>query len=91
MLISKTSDRRDFLATAAVLGSYLSPSKANSANSEPRAPVTLTERARKLHQECLIADGHNDLPWALREKEDTAFGNLTFGLCKRPCTPTWSA
>jgi len=76
MLISKTSDRRDFLATAAVLGSYLSPSKANSANSEPRAPVTLTERARKLHQECLIADGHNDLPWALREKEDTAFGKF---------------
>ena len=28
----------------------------------------LLERARKLHKEVPLIDGHNDYPWALREK-----------------------
>lgn len=67
-------DRRTFLATASALGCSLSRGRTTALNPESRAPVTLTDRARKLHRECLIADGHNDLPWALREKEDLAFG-----------------
>lgn len=30
--------------------------------------VVVTERARKLHQSCLLFDGHNDLPWQVRER-----------------------
>lgn len=35
-----------------------------------RQPVVLTEAAKKLHAECLVVDGHNDLPWRLRETGD---------------------
>lgn len=44
-----------------------------SADEPPRKPVVLTERARKLHQECLVIDGHNDLPWAMRQKAASSF------------------
>jgi membrane dipeptidase len=35
--------------------------------AKSRAPVKLTPEALKLHQEALVIDGHNDLPWAIRE------------------------
>lgn len=38
-----------------------------------RKPVILTDRARQLHQQCLVIDGHNDLPWAMREKAASSF------------------
>ncbi len=38
-----------------------------------RKPVVLTERAKKLHQQCLVIDGHNDLPWTMREKAASSF------------------
>ncbi|QDT92424.1 dipeptidase [Gimesia algae] len=43
------------------------------AEQQVRKPVILTDRARKLHQQCLVIDGHNDLPWALREKAASSF------------------
>src|SRR5262245_46218159 len=43
------------------------------AKPKPRAPVKLTEEALKLHAEALVFDGHNDLPWKLREKADLSF------------------
>ncbi|WP_339733084.1 dipeptidase [uncultured Gimesia sp.] len=43
------------------------------AEQPDRKPVVLTERARKLHQECLVIDGHNDLPWAMRQKAASSF------------------
>jgi membrane dipeptidase len=46
---------------------------ADKAPPKPRAPVQLTEEARKLHGEALVFDGHNDLPWKLREKSDLGF------------------
>ena len=36
-------------------------------------PVVLTDVARKIHQECLLVDGHNDLPWKLRTKAGSSF------------------
>ncbi|QDV52054.1 Membrane dipeptidase (Peptidase family M19) [Gimesia fumaroli] len=44
-----------------------------SAEDSPRKPVVLTERARKLHQQCLVIDGHNDLPWTMRQKAASSF------------------
>lgn len=32
-----------------------------------RPPVKVTEAALKIHREALLIDGHNDLPWKLRE------------------------
>ncbi len=33
----------------------------------PRPPVQLTDEARRIHAAALLIDGHNDLPWRLRE------------------------
>ncbi len=35
-----------------------------------RPRVKLTAEALKIHREALVIDGHNDLPWRLREKKD---------------------
>lgn len=43
-------------------------------NATPaRSPVVLTEEAKKLHRECLVFDGHNDLPWSMRTKAASSF------------------
>ena len=39
---------------------------------EPK-PIVLTEKAKAIHQRGFLIDGHNDLPWALRQKDDLAF------------------
>ena len=40
---------------------------------KPRPPVVLTERAKRLHAQCLVVDGHNDLPWMMRTKAGSSF------------------
>ncbi len=45
-----------------------------------RKPVVLTDEALKIHAEMPVFDGHNDLPWALRTKNDLSF--KTFDLTK---------
>src|SRR3954447_16780206 len=37
------------------------------------APPDVSERARRVHDSALLFDGHNDLPWALRELGDIRF------------------
>jgi membrane dipeptidase len=44
--------------------------------SRSREPVKLTEEALKIHREALLIDGHNDLPWMLREKADGSFQKI---------------
>ena len=41
-----------------------------------RGPVVLTDEARALHKDCLLVDGHNDLPYQFREKNDLSFRTL---------------
>ena len=41
-----------------------------------RAPVRLTEQALAIHQQALVVDGHNDLPWRLRELDGLSFRNV---------------
>jgi membrane dipeptidase len=46
----------------------------NDAATKPaRPPVVLTDEARKLHAECLLIDGHNDLPWHMRTEHGASF------------------
>jgi len=51
---------------------------ADSPAAEPtsRSPVVLTDEARKLHAETLLIDGHNDLPWELRQQARGQFDKL---------------
>jgi membrane dipeptidase len=46
--------------------------------SEPRAraPVKLTEEALRIHREAIVIDGHNDLPWQFRKKDDLSFRRI---------------
>jgi|GEM_PF-30643 len=39
-------------------------------------PVALTDAGREIHRSCYVFDGHNDLPWALREKGDSSFDRI---------------
>lgn len=50
-----------------------------------REPVKLTEKALKIHHKAILIDGHNDLPWQLRNKAQSSFTNfdLTKDLTKR--------
>ena len=41
-----------------------------------RQPVELTDAAREIHQSSFVFDGHNDLPWQLREKASSSFAKL---------------
>jgi membrane dipeptidase len=41
------------------------------AGAAERPVVTLTDAARRLHGSALVIDGHNDLPWRLRELNAT--------------------
>ena len=41
-----------------------------------RGPVVLTDEAKALHRDCLLVDGHNDLPYQFREKKDLSFRTL---------------
>lgn len=60
---------------AAWLGFALTPGSAleggkDQPNPKKRAPVQLTEEALRIHREAIVIDGHNDLPWQLREQAD---------------------
>jgi len=41
-----------------------------------RGTVELTDEALRVHREAILVDGHNDLPWMFREKEDLSFRNI---------------
>src|SRR6516162_8420703 len=52
----------------------LNPSRAEDDKDPPkdtkaRQPVKLTDEALKIHREAIVIDGHNDLPWRLRETD----------------------
>lgn len=38
--------------------------------------VVLTEEGRRIHRAALVIDGHNDLPWQIRERAGYSFDNL---------------
>src|SRR5687768_14785413 len=60
-----------FLAIVFVPSASIDQDK--KASSPPRGPVVLTEKALRLHADALVFDGHNDLPWKVREKDDLFF------------------
>src|SRR4051812_40908526 len=67
-----------FLCVAVLLLSGLAASLAEAPKKEPAPaePVKLTEEALQIHREALVIDGHNDLPWMFREKEDLSFRKI---------------
>lgn len=41
-----------------------------------RRPVQLTDEALRIHRAALVIDGHNDLPYQFREREDLSFAQF---------------
>jgi membrane dipeptidase len=66
------------LALALALFAAVAPGAADEKKPEPqpREPVKLSEEALAIHREALVIDGHNDLPWMIREKADLAFEKI---------------
>lgn len=69
--------RKSFSRIALVALATITPAMASLAE-EPAAkpPIVLTDEARKLHAETLLIDGHNDLPWELRQQARGQFDKL---------------
>jgi len=44
--------------------------------SEKRAPIVVSEQARQIQAEAILIDGHNDLPWKIRERGSPSFDKL---------------
>lgn len=47
-----------------------------TAQAEDRPPIVVTDEALELHHSCLLIDGHNDLPWEIRDKGSSDFSKL---------------
>src|SRR5438876_179811 len=47
-----------------------------AAPTRRREPVQMTDEAQRIHREAIVIDGHNDLPWQFREKEDLSFTHI---------------
>jgi membrane dipeptidase len=48
----------------------LSAPAATQLPGKTRGPVVLSAEAKRIHAEAILIDGHNDLPWMMREKGD---------------------
>src|SRR5437764_444160 len=59
------------LATSAAVADEPRPNPSGS-----RKPVVLTEEALAIHRDAPVIDGHNDLPWELREKAGLGFRSI---------------
>jgi membrane dipeptidase len=48
----------------------------DAAKSISRAPIVLTDAARELHDRSLVIDGHNDMPWEVRQQGSSNFEKM---------------
>ncbi len=44
--------------------------------AEEKAPVVLSDGARRIHESALVIDGHNDMPWEIRQQSGGNFDKL---------------
>jgi membrane dipeptidase len=58
-----------FIITLGINRSNAKDDKDPPKNTKGREPVKLTDDALKIHREAIVIDGHNDLPWRLRETD----------------------
>jgi membrane dipeptidase len=57
----------------------LSPAEEPKQAPKSGRDIVLTEEALAIHREALLVDGHNDLPWELRQKDSPSFRNIDVG------------
>jgi len=49
---------------------------AQHAGAEPTQEVVMTEAGKALHADCIVIDGHNDLPYRVRTRADSSFDEI---------------
>lgn len=76
MTMDMEPGRRECLAvfTGMLVGPGLGLSQGGK--NPVRGEVVVSEKTTTFHQSCLVVDGHNDLPWQFRKKEDMSFLKL---------------
>ncbi len=67
-------NRREFLSSAAVAAGGFAV-----AGQPKSTDIVVSEEALAIHREALLIDGHNDLPWTLREADGPSFRNIDIG------------
>jgi membrane dipeptidase len=55
---------------ALLLAAALAQGQSPQPPAPARGPIKLSEEAKRIHAEAILIDGHNDLPWMMREKGD---------------------
>ncbi|MEX2169296.1 MAG: dipeptidase, partial [Pirellulales bacterium] len=68
--------QRRFRLSTAVAQFVLLVLFATCAVADERPPIVLTDEAQKLHGSSLVVDGHNDLPWEIRDQGSASFTKL---------------
>ena len=48
----------------------------STADADDDGRVVLTDKALRIHRSAILIDGHNDLPWHIREKGESSFEKL---------------
>jgi membrane dipeptidase len=68
-------------AITLVASTFLVPQACSNAADDAarpvdRSPIVLTDRARELHASALLIDGHNDMPWEIRDQGSSSFEKM---------------
>ncbi len=74
-LRSSPRRREACLAAGLLLAALALPKLAGAAQDSP----DVSERARQLHAEAIVVDGHNDLPWRIRQEAELEIEPLGLG------------
>ncbi len=78
--MTTSSIRQIIFGVAATVVAALAVAQAadNAAPSKPaqRPPITVSDRAKAIHAAATLVDGHNDLPWKIREQGLPSFEKL---------------
>ena len=63
-----STHRKKTIIAIAIGTSFLltGPARGQTANEARRGKITVSDRARRIHDSATLVDGHNDLPWAIR-------------------------
>ncbi len=71
---------RYLLLVLIVLAAFAVGSRPTLGFDTPDSPkgkeIVVSEKALAIHNEALLIDGHNDLPWELRESDEPGFRNI---------------
>lgn len=91
--MSINSSKSFFVAflCSATLGSCTLPTTSaedSSSADTSRPPVVLTDEARRIHESAILIDGHNDLPWELRQQGSVTFDRLDLAKLQKGKTHT---